>query len=192
MSRTQLRAWEIALSAVLAALYAGLVVALGPVSFYALQVRVADALLPLSIVLGRPAIIGLALGCFIANFFGLPFPFCVADAILGSLANLAACGLGYRLGGGSTDPKKVFLATLAIFGVVTAVVGTYLPFLLVACGIPADLPFLSSRVAPPPLGLLLVGWVGVGLGSLVSVVVMGYLLLVAVVKAGVRPSPGTP
>ena len=187
-----MEARDVALAAVLAALYAGLVVGLAPISFYAIQVRVADALLPLSIILGWPAVLGFAVGCFIANFFGLPFPFCVADAVLGSLANLTACALGYKLGGGSADPKKAFLATLAIFSVVTAVVGTYLPFFLVACGIPADLPFLSSHVAPPPLGLLLVGWVSVGLGSLVSVIVLGYPLLMAVVKAGVRPSPGTP
>jgi len=158
-------------------------VALGPISFYALQVRVADALLALSVLLGRPAAIGLAVGCLVANFFGLPSPFNVADALLGSLANFLACLVGHRLGKGAEGAQRAFLATLAITGVITAIVGTYLPFLLVACGIPADLPFLSSDVAPAPLGLLLVGWVGVGLGSLVAVNALGFPLLMAVKKA---------
>lgn len=179
----RLGAREIALSALLAGLYAGLVVALGPISFLVLQVRVADALLPLALLFGKPAIVGLALGCFVANFFGLPFPFSLADAVLGSLANFLACSLGYKLGRGAKNAKRAFLTTLAMTGVITAVVGTYLPFLLVACGIPPDLPFLSAEVAPPPLGLLVVGWVGVGLGSLVAVNVLGFPLLVAVRRA---------
>jgi len=43
---------ELALSAVLAAMYAAAVVLLSPVSFLVWQVRVADALLMLSTVLG--------------------------------------------------------------------------------------------------------------------------------------------
>jgi len=186
----RLRAWEVALSALLAGLYAGLVIALGAISFLALQVRVADALLPLSLIFGRSAAIGLAIGCFIANFFGpFQFPFNLVDATLGSLANLIACLVGHKLGGLARSPPKAFAATLAITSIITAIVGTYLPFVLIACGFPADLPFLSASVAPAPLGLLLVGWVGIGLGSLVAVNAVGFPLLMAVKKALSRAFP---
>lgn len=58
------------MTAALAALYALGVVFLAPISFQLFQVRVADALLPLAILFGWPAIIGLSLGAFVANFFG--------------------------------------------------------------------------------------------------------------------------
>lgn len=58
------------LTAALAALYVVGAVFLGPISFQLFQVRIADALLPLVLLLDWPAIIGLSIGVFVANFFG--------------------------------------------------------------------------------------------------------------------------
>ncbi|HYB67202.1 MAG TPA: QueT transporter family protein, partial [Candidatus Acidoferrales bacterium] len=77
----------ITLTAVFAALYAVAVVFLAPISFQIFQVRLADALLPLAILFGWPAVLGLALGAFVANFFGGLGPI---DIIGGAIANLIA------------------------------------------------------------------------------------------------------
>ncbi len=61
---------EIALGSVIAALYAIGVILFAPISFLLFQVRVADALIPLSIVFGMPAVLGLTLGNIVANIYG--------------------------------------------------------------------------------------------------------------------------
>ena len=85
---------DVAMLAVIAAAYAALTLLLAPISFYAVQVRVADALLALSVIMGPPAVLGTALGCFIANMLG---PFGIVDAVGGSLANLIATALAWKL-----------------------------------------------------------------------------------------------
>ena len=166
---------DVALAAMFAALYAGLVAALPSISFHVFQVRVADALLPLAIPFGWPAIVGFTVGCFVGNFAGLwagiPLSGVLVDAPGGAAANFIACYLAYRLGHGSQDRKRLMAATLVITAVLTAIVGTYLPLLL---GWP-----------------IWMGWLGIFLGSFVAVNLMGYLLLLAVMKVGLRLSAGT-
>ena len=71
--------------AVIAALYVVLCLVLQPFSYGAVQVRVAEAfcLLP---VFGTEYIIGVTLGCFLANLLGST----VIDVIFGTLATLLA------------------------------------------------------------------------------------------------------
>ena len=45
-----------------AAIYAVAVVALGPISYAVIQIRIADALIPLSIVFGLPVVLDVTLG----------------------------------------------------------------------------------------------------------------------------------
>jgi len=152
----------LALSAAFASLYAVLVVALAPISFYAAQVRVADALLPLSMLFGWPAILGLSIGCFVGNLFGLPGLAGLIDATLGSLANFMGCALAYYISRSIKHPLRFLAGSIAIVAVITLVVGSYLSALL---------------------GL----WVcigGVFVGSVVSVVLLGYLLLLAARASG--------
>ena len=61
---------EISLIAIISALYSALVIGLAPISFLPIQIRIADAMLPLSIIFGMPAIIGLTLGTIVAYVFG--------------------------------------------------------------------------------------------------------------------------
>ena len=77
---------SIALSAIIAALYAALTVALAPISFGAFQLRISEGLNLIAFFLPE-AIPGLAIGCIIANLLGGGV---LADIIVGSLATLLA------------------------------------------------------------------------------------------------------
>lgn len=82
----------VARSAMIAALYMALTLALQPLSFGAVQFRVAEALTILP-VLTADAVPGLAIGCLMANLFGGAPWF---DVAFGTLATLLAAVLGRR------------------------------------------------------------------------------------------------
>ncbi len=75
--------------AVVAALYAALTILLAPISYGAIQFRVAEALTVLPI-LAPSAVPGLAIGCLIANIIG---GFGWMDIVFGTLATLLAAVL---------------------------------------------------------------------------------------------------
>jgi len=142
------------LTAVFAALYAVGVVFLGPISFQIFQVRLADALLPLSMLFGWPAILGLSLGAFVANFFGGLGPI---DVIGGAAANFIATFVAWKIG--RKRHVNVLAGILSEIVIVTIIVGTYLSFLI---GIP-----------------LAVGLLGIFLGSAIAIGVLGGILFFA-------------
>lgn len=146
---------SITLTAALAALYAVGVVFLAPISFGIFQVRIADALLPLAILLGWPAIIGLSIGAFVSNFFGGLGP---VDIVGGALTNLIATFLAWKVGANRGKPKTLLGVALEII-TITVIVGTYLSYLF---GMPIQ-----------------VGWLGVLLGSIVAIGILGSILLFA-------------
>lgn len=79
---------------VIVALYTVLTVALAPISFGALQVRVAEALCVLPFF--TPAALpGLFLGCVLSNVMGTPMG--LLDIILGSLATLIAAAVAQKI-----------------------------------------------------------------------------------------------
>ena len=79
---------SIALTSVLLAPYIIGVAVLAPISFFLFQVRVADALIPLSFIFGMPSVLGVTLGNVLANISGgLGY----VDIIGGSLANFLGC-----------------------------------------------------------------------------------------------------
>jgi len=148
------------LTAMFAAVYAVGVYFLTPISFLPFQVRVADALLPLAILFGWPAIIGLSIGAFVANFFG---PLGVVDIAGGALANFIATFLAWRI---SRNKGRFWKLTGVAeeIATVTLIVGTYLSYVL----------------AQP----LLLVWVGVLLGSIIAIGVLGSTLLFALSTEG--------
>ena len=149
---------DLALTAVFAALYAAGVLAFASISFQIAQVRVADALIPLSMVLGWPVALGVTIGCAIANFASaVPGALVPIDVTLGSVANLAASLLAWRIGKSKVMPKSIsqLLGCFAAALVVTLVVGTYLALLT---------------------GLW-IWWLGIGAGSLISICILGYILV---------------
>ena len=146
---------SVMLTAVFAALYAVGVVFLAPISFEPFQVRVADALLPLSILSGWPAVLGLTLGAFVANFFGGLGP---VDIFGGALANFIATYAAWRIGRDRGRSWRL-VGVVAEIAVVTVIVGSYLSYLF-------NQP-------------LLITWLGVLLGSIVAIGVLGSMVLFA-------------
>ena len=144
-----------------AALYTVGVVFLAPISFQAFQVRVADALLPLAIIFGWPAILGLSLGAFVANVYGGLGP---VDMIGGALANFIATLVAFRLV--TLKGKRWMLVGVGIeVLIVTFVVGSYLSYLLA-------IPLTMS-------------WLGVLLGSLVAIGLLGSILLFTLSRSNI-------
>ena len=78
--------------AVIAAVYVVLCLVLAPFSYGAVQVRIAEALCLLP-VFGAEYIVGVTLGCFLANLFGST----ILDVVFGTLATLLACLVTYKL-----------------------------------------------------------------------------------------------
>jgi len=109
---------RIALAAVTAALYAGLTMALAPISFGVVQFRVAEALTLLPFIMPE-AVPGLFVGCLLANFLG---GFGIIDVVFGSAATLAAACLTYKM-------PSVWLAAVPPVVVNALVVGGYLSFI---------------------------------------------------------------
>lgn len=109
---------KIALSALIAALYAGLTLALAPISYGPVQLRVAEALTLLPFCMPE-AIPGLFIGCMLSNFWG---GFGLIDVVLGSAATLTAAWLTYKM------PNLIFAAVPPV-AVNALVVGVYLGLL---------------------------------------------------------------
>ena len=145
----------VTLTAVFAALYTVGVVFLAPISFQMFQVRVADALLPLSMLFGWPAIVGLTIGAVVANSFGGLGPI---DVVGGAIANFIATLAAWQVARSRSAPWAFVGVVLQIL-IVTLTVGSYLSFLF----------------AMP----LEIGWLGVLLGSIVAIGLLGSLLFFA-------------
>ena len=148
---------DISLSAVVAALYAAIVILLAPISFGPIQLRLADCLIPLSALLGPPAVLGVVLGALVANTYWFLSPI---DVVFGAAANLAAGYIMYRF------RDRLVPASVAASLVIGVVVGGYLWLFF-----------------PPPsiMGLQLPAWlammVSITLSSLVAVTVLGVALV---------------
>jgi uncharacterized membrane protein len=151
----QSRTRKIALTSLFTSLYALLVFASAPLSFQLIQVRIADAMIPLAMIFGWPAIVGVTLGCAISNFVS-PLPSVIMDVTFGSMANLLAGIVVWKVGKWGDWRRELLSCTLATV-ILTFVVGTYLSLLL---GFPVE-----------------VGWVSIAIGSAISVNVIGFILI---------------
>ncbi len=154
------RSLSVAVAALFAALYALITIAEtsvgGPLTFSFIQIRISDALLPLSMVFGIPSAVGLCLGTVVANSY---YMLGALDIIFGSLANLIAGILSAKFSRGNP-----FLAAAYPVIVVTVIVGSYLQLFFV------DVPFW-----------LVYG--GIFAGELVACVFMGVPLVKAIQRA---------
>ena len=145
--RKQSLVLKTSLAASFAALYAVAVVVLAPISYGIMQVRLADALIPLSMVFGLPVVYGVTLGNIIANLYGGYGPI---DVMFGTLANLLASYVAFRL------RSKPLLGCLAATMIVSLIVGGYLWILV---GVPMEVSLL-----------------GLFVGSFTAITILGYLL----------------
>ncbi|MEM1544894.1 MAG: QueT transporter family protein [Candidatus Methanomethylicia archaeon] len=158
------RGREIAYTGVFAGLYAVIVTSLAPISFGVYQVRIADALLPLSMMFGMPVAIGTCIGCLAANFYG---GLGVIDIIGGSAANLIACTVAYHICRGSLTRKRRILGCFAETVIITFIVGGYLSLIF---NIPIE-----------------IGLISIFIGSFIAINILGYLLLEALLRRGFSP-----
>ncbi len=112
--------------AVIAALYAALTLLLAPISYGAVQFRVAEALTLLPIL--TPAgVMGLSIGCLIANFFGSATGL---DIFFGTIATVIAARLTYRY---RDKPVLAALPPVLVNAIIVGAVLSYafsLPFFL--------------------------------------------------------------
>jgi uncharacterized membrane protein len=131
------------LAAMIAGLYALLCIAFAPISYGAVQVRIAEALTLLPFLLPE-AVPGLFIGCLIANF---PGGLGLIDVVFGSLATLIAALLTRRM------PNRILAAVPPVV-VNSLIVGGYLSVLLDLAFIPTALYVgLGEAVACFCLGL---------------------------------------
>lgn len=110
---------NLALTTIFAALYAALVVGLAGISFQLIQVRIADALIPLSIIFGWPAVIGVTVGCVISNIVS-PLPSVLVDITLGAIANFFASLMAWQIG---TWKRRSTFSVGVSFILVTVIAG---------------------------------------------------------------------
>lgn len=78
---------NLSLTVVFASLYAIIVIALAPISYGPVQLRVADCLIPLAALFGWPVVVGVTVGCFLGNAY---YWLGVYDVVLGPVANFIA------------------------------------------------------------------------------------------------------
>ena len=122
----QTRIKSLALSGMIAALYAGITISLAPISYGVFQFRAAEALTLLPFYIPE-AVPGLFVGCLVANAAS---PNGALDMVIGSLATLAAAWLSRRM-------PRLWLAVLPPVLINMAAIGTMLHYV-------ADLPLWST------------------------------------------------
>ena len=144
--------------AVIAAVYVVVCLVLAPFSYGAVQVRVAEVLCLLP-VFGAEYIVGVTLGCFLANLLGST----VVDVVFGTLATLLACRVTYKL-------RDIRVKGLAIPASLPPVV-----FNMIIVGA-FEITFFFSDGAPTAM-LAVFNAVTVGIGELISCTILGVALV---------------
>lgn len=150
----------LAMTSLLATLYAVGTLTLAPISYGLVQARLTDALIALSFIpeIGWGAVLGVTLGNLIANIFS---PFGLPDLLLGTLANFIA------------SYTCLLFGRLKLKG--SLLIGTFLASVEIAIIIGIGLLYLIYGVASPELSFLFIL-----IGELISVTILGGLLTKAV------------
>ncbi len=143
--------------AMIAAVYVVLCLALQPFSYGAVQVRLAEALCLLP-VFGPEYIVGVTLGCLLANALGST----VIDVVFGTLATLLACLVTYAL-------RNVRVKGLALPASLPPVI-----FNAVIVGWEISVFFSDT---PATLPVTLFNMLTVGIGEVISCCILGVLLV---------------
>lgn len=145
---------RISITVIFAALYAVGVISLAPISYSFFQVRLADALLPLSMIFGIPSAIGLSLGCIVSNVYG---GFGLIDIIGGTLANFVACTLAWYVARKRGFSGRL-IGSIVQTIVITVIVGSYIGII-----------FMNE--VPIEVSIL-----GVFVGSVISINILGFAI----------------
>ena len=151
---------SLAKAGIISAIYVALTLALYPLSFGAVQVRVSESLTLLPLVFPE-SIIGLTVGCLISNFFGNG----ILDIVFGTLATFLSAVLTY------VSTKKIKNDWVKI------IVGGTFPIILNALII----PFTFLALTEQPLVYLITA-LQIFLGQFISVYFVGTPLYFIVKK----------
>lgn len=156
------RAQEIALTSIIAAAYGAGTIAIAPIGFGPVQARVTDALIPISYHkrIGKAGILGVTLGCIIANMIS---PYGLPDLVIGTLANLLASSFSYLCRHITGYKGKLMATSIPAIIIAVFVAGILLSAIYGA-------PFAATMAA-------------VTAGELVSCVAIGLPLLMALERA---------
>ncbi len=143
--------------AMVAALYTVLCLVLAPISFGAVQIRIAEALCLLP-VFGAEYILAVTLGCFLSNLLVTGFP----DILFGTVATLLACLVTYAL-------RNLRWKGLAIPASIP-------PVIFNALIVGPEIAYYFSD-APFTLAACVFNGITVGLGEIVSCMILGVALV---------------
>lgn len=164
---------KIAVSGVIAALYVVLTLAFQPISFYAVQFRISEALMLLPLLFPE-AWIGLTVGCLLANLFGGGVPL---DIIFGTVASMLAVLIVAQMGKVSSNKIMKFLSPLPVIVLNGVIVGVVITFCY-----PGEGFFELSDAAKT--GVMFLNMLTVALGETAVCYVLGVPLLFTLSKTG--------
>ena len=159
--KLKIKTKDIALISIYAALYAGLVIGLGGISYGPGQVRIADALVAVVPLLGIPGVLGHTLGVFIGN---IPSSLGPID-LLNTIPSFAMSFVVYYVYKRTKNDYTV-IATCALYSVV---LGTTVGWML-------------SPITHIPLPLSITY---VAVGNLIATVIIGWPLFKGLKKIGI-------
>jgi uncharacterized membrane protein len=160
---------DVTLTAVFAALYTIInvvqMITIGNPTIYGpVQLRIADALIPLVALLGWPIVGGVTIGCFITNAYYFVSP---TDVVFGTIANFVAACL---------------ILFLRKHRLLACVIGS-LPIGLIVGG------YLWLFFPPPEIFSTVPAWLAsiasITISSLIAVAVIGYFLLSVLSRRGI-------
>lgn len=143
---------KVATAALVASTYSTMTIILGPLGYSWIKVRISEALTPLPFLMGVPSVVGLVLGCIIANLFS---PVGLPDVIFGPLLTLLAAILSWKASFG-----KRFIACIY-------------PVIVNSLGVSA---YISSFYGVS----YVVSVATIAIGEFIAAVLVGYPLLIMV------------
>jgi uncharacterized membrane protein len=149
---------KLAVASLMAASYALLTFVLGSFGYSWIQVRISEALAPLPFLMGFPAVAGLTVGCVLANWFS---PIGLPDMIFGPALTLFAALLSWK------------------FNFKRKVVACVYPIVVNAFGVSAYVSLFYN--VPYPMSVATIA-----LGESIAAMLIGYPLLVALERTGIR------
>jgi uncharacterized membrane protein len=157
----KIRTKDIALIAIYAALYAALVVVLGPFSYGLIQIRIADSLLAVVPLLGLAGVLGHTLGVFVGNIFSTAGPI----DLLNTIPSFAMSLVVYYVYKRTKNDYTVIGTCLAYSAVLGTTVGLMLSYIY-------SLPLLPTIVY-------------VALGNAIATTLIGWPIFKALKKTGI-------
>src|SRR5665647_3522030 len=146
----KIRTKDIALIAIYAALYAALVVVLGPFSYGPIQIRIADSLLAVVPLLGLAGVLGHTLGVFAGNIFSTAGPI----DLLNTIPSFAMSFVVYYVYKRTKNDYTVIGTCIAYSAVLGTTVGWMLSYLY---GLP-PLATIAYVAIGNAIASVLIGW----------------------------------